>query len=243
MGNAPAFENIVNKKYHFIYQTKNNVNGMLYIGRHSTDNILDGYIGSGKLLLRGIRKYGKDNFSTEVLCFFDTLNELIEEEKFIVNEDWCSKSNSYNIVCGGSNPIMHGEDNPSWRGGVKYIKKGWADVSGDKNPMFGKTHSAEAIDKIKLANIGKPNKYKGVKFSKEKRDSLISCQKTRKAISFYGFHFKSIRSCARELNITQQTVQYRIKNKKYIDCFVVEEYDESLKYNSAYLIDITRYSL
>ena len=124
MGNAPLFDNIINKKYHFIYQTKNNINGMLYVGRHSTDNISDGYIGSGKLLQKAIKKYGKNNFSIEILCFFDSLNELIEEEMFVVNENWCNRSDSYNIVCGGSNPIMIGENNPSWNGGIKYIKKG-----------------------------------------------------------------------------------------------------------------------
>jgi group I intron endonuclease len=232
MGNSSSFNNIINKKYHFTYQTKNNINGMLYVGRHSTDNISDGYIGSGKLLQRAIKKYGKNSFTMEILCFFDSLSELIEEEKLIVDEDWCNKSTSYNIVCGGSNPIMIGENNPSWKGGIKYIKKGRADNSGIKNPMYGKTHSLEAVNKIKTANIGKPNKYKGIRYSKEKKDYLVSFQKTCKAVSFYGFHFKSIRSCARELNITQQSVQYRIKSNNFKDCFLVDEYIELLKYKS-----------
>lgn len=205
---------------------------MLYVGRHSTDDLFDNYIGSGKLLKRAIKKYGIENFKIQILSFFDSLEELIEEEKFIVNKEWCDRKDTYNISCGGSNPIMFGEDNPSWKGGVKYVKKGRKDVSGEKNPMFGKKHSDESIEKIRKANTGKPNKYKGIKFSKEKKDFLIQFQKTCKPISFYGFNFKSIRSCSRELNISQQLVQYRLRSDNYKDCFYIDKYDVNFKYNN-----------
>jgi predicted GIY-YIG superfamily endonuclease len=34
------------KKYHFVYITRHK-NGKYYVGRHSTDDLNDGYIGSG----------------------------------------------------------------------------------------------------------------------------------------------------------------------------------------------------
>lgn len=235
MSNQKSFANIINKRYHFTYQTRNNINGMLYIGRHSTDNINDGYIGSGKLLRRAISKYGKDNFSIEILCFFDSLQDLIEEEKFIVDDSWCKNPKSYNIVLGGSNPIMIGENNPSWKGGVKYIKKGMADTSGSNNPMYGKRHSQESKNKMSASRIGSTNKYKGIRFSKEKRESLIDFQKTCKPISVFGFHFKSIRSCARELGVSQDFIQRRIRDERYVNFIRTIAFDCELKYNGEQL--------
>ena len=49
-------------KYSFIYKTTNLINGKIYIGQHTTDNINDRYLGSGVYFLRAVKKYGKKNF-------------------------------------------------------------------------------------------------------------------------------------------------------------------------------------
>ncbi len=36
--------------YYVIYKTTNLVNGKFYIGKHQTNDLNDGYIGSGKIL-------------------------------------------------------------------------------------------------------------------------------------------------------------------------------------------------
>ena len=226
MGNSKELSNILNKKYHFTYQTKNMINGKLYIGRHSTDNLNDEYIGSGKNLKRAILKYGKNNFAIEVLCFFDTLDDLIKEEEFIVDDTWCLNKNTYNIVKGGSNPIMFGESNPSWKGGSSfYIKKGRADVRGNKNPMYGKFHSNITKEKIKNANMGSVPYNKGTKKTIEEKERDIYAQKTRKIISFNGVIYESIRDCARKLNINQGCVQYRVKKNSFPECYIVDNFN------------------
>lgn len=50
------------KKYHLIYKTTNLLNGKIYIGKHTTTNKEDNYLGSGIKLINAIKKYGRENF-------------------------------------------------------------------------------------------------------------------------------------------------------------------------------------
>ena len=70
---------------HFVYKTINKINGKYYIGAHSTKNIDDNYLGSGKLLVKSINKYGRENFTREILCFCESVEELYESEKYIIS--------------------------------------------------------------------------------------------------------------------------------------------------------------
>jgi hypothetical protein len=90
------------KKYHYIYKTTNIKNGKFYIGMHSTNNIDDGYLGSGYKLKRSINKYGKENFNIEYLEFFDTTTDLINREKQLVNEELLKNPMCMNLVFGGN---------------------------------------------------------------------------------------------------------------------------------------------
>ncbi len=51
---------------HFIYRTTRNVDGRYYIGMHSTDDLNDGYMGSGIKITRSLKKYGKENHKFEI---------------------------------------------------------------------------------------------------------------------------------------------------------------------------------
>ena len=89
------------KKYHYIYKTTNLKNGRFYVGMHSTDNLNDGYLGSGTRLRRSIRRNGKENFKIEYLEFFSNRFDLVNREKELVNENLLKDKKCMNLKLGG----------------------------------------------------------------------------------------------------------------------------------------------
>lgn len=90
-----------NKQYHYFYKITNKVNGHFYYGIHSTDNLDDGYMGSGTRLHYAYKKYGIDCFEKEILVFFNTRNEAAKYEAEVVNENLINDPNCYNVILGG----------------------------------------------------------------------------------------------------------------------------------------------
>jgi len=90
------------KKYYIIYETRNLKNNKIYIGMHETDDLDDGYLGSGKRLKRAIRYYGKKFFERKILHFCKNREEMINKEIEIVNESFINRNDVYNLVPGGT---------------------------------------------------------------------------------------------------------------------------------------------
>lgn len=89
------------KKYHYIYKTTCLITGRYYIGMHSTDNLDDGYIGSGKRLWFSINYHGKENHVKEILEFLPTREELKKREKEIVTSEMIKEDLCMNLCVGG----------------------------------------------------------------------------------------------------------------------------------------------
>ena len=87
--------------YYTIYKVTNKVNGKIYIGSHKTKNLDDNYMGSGKYLIHAQKKYGLENFTREILYIFDNPDLMYAKEAEIVNEDFLSENNTYNLKIGG----------------------------------------------------------------------------------------------------------------------------------------------
>lgn len=100
----------IHEMYNYLYKITNLVNGKIYIGVHKTNNLDDGYMGSGKYLKLAFDKYGIDNFQKDILMFFPTYKDALEEERKIVTLEFVSRDDTYNLKEGGYGGCKWGEE-------------------------------------------------------------------------------------------------------------------------------------
>ena len=91
----------IDGRFHYFYKIVNNINKKYYFGIHTTDDLFDGYCGSGVILKCVYKKYGKGNCTKHILKFFDDRKSLLDYEKYIVDEDLINSNECYNIIPGG----------------------------------------------------------------------------------------------------------------------------------------------
>ena len=142
---------------HFIiYKTTNLVNGKYYIGQHMTRVLDDGYLGSGTALLRAIKKYGKENFSREILAHADNAEQLNALEAFYVGWDEVNSRSCYNLKTGGGGRGIIGAEVrqkiSDAHKGRKYSAERRANISAG---LKGRQKPAETRKKLSEANKGK----------------------------------------------------------------------------------------
>lgn len=90
--------------YGFIYITTNHINGKQYIGQKKYDkqDKWKDYLGSGIILSKAIEKYGKENFSKEIIEECKSKEKLDEREKYWISYyNAVDSDNFYNIASGG----------------------------------------------------------------------------------------------------------------------------------------------
>lgn len=97
------------KTIHYLYKTTCNVTGRYYVGMHSTNNLEDGYMGSGRRLRASMRKYGIENFSKEILGFFETRELLVEAEIKTITPEMITDKNCMNLMGGGTGGFISEE--------------------------------------------------------------------------------------------------------------------------------------
>lgn len=89
------------EKIHYLYQITNHINGKIYVGVHQTNDVDDGYMGSGTLLQRAYEKYGIENFEKRILEYFSSVEEMYQREGEIVDLSFIQREDTYNLCEGG----------------------------------------------------------------------------------------------------------------------------------------------
>lgn len=86
----------------YIYETTNLINNKKYIGLTNRKVLDETYLGSGRIILQAINKYGEKNFSVRVLEYVENDEDLpIRERHFIKAYGAVSSDKYYNISEGG----------------------------------------------------------------------------------------------------------------------------------------------
>ena len=193
------------RKYHYIYKiTRNDGSGKYYIGMHSTDDLEDGYFGSGTLLAASIRKHGKEVHSREILEFLPSRKDLKIRERQLVNEEIVNDPLCMNLCLGGEGGFSgHIQKELSKRGNLAISQKWkndsiWADAvrlkisksmcESSSTRFTGKTHTkttkSKIAEKLSLKQQGEKNSQFGtcwvtngikpVKIKKEHLDEYLA---------------------------------------------------------------------
>lgn len=95
------------KKFHYLYRITNTKNGKYYIGMHSTDNLEDGYFGSGKRIRNSIRKHGSSVHTKEIIEHFEDRESLRNRETELVNENLLKDPMCMNLQTGGGGGFIN----------------------------------------------------------------------------------------------------------------------------------------
>ena len=128
------------------------ITNKFYIGMHSTDNLEDGYIGSGKRLWYSIKKYGKENHVCEILEFLESRELLKEREKEIVNVELINEELCMNLQIGGGGGILNEEHHYRMKmGSSLFTKEGWLNSKFENNKI---------VSSIRMKNLHVNNKIK-----------------------------------------------------------------------------------
>ena len=188
--------------FHLVYQITNLVNGKIYIGKHTTKNPYDNYMGSGKGIIRALKKYGIGNFTKEILFCFDKETDAFLKEGELVTQEFVDRDDTYNMIVGGKG-YQSGEAHPFYGGGENHPcygkhqsqetrEKRSKATLGEKNPFYGRKHSQETKAKMSEQHwncSGEKNPMYGKKHSQETKEKMTKAKKGKKS-SFYGKHHK-----------------------------------------------------
>lgn len=200
-----------NDRYFYCYKITNTLNGKIYIGVHSTTNLNDGYMGSGKILNRAYKKNGLKPFKKEILKFFENNKTMYEYETKLVTEEFIKRDDTYNTITGG-------------KGGQP----------GALNHFYGKHHS----EKTKRLMS---EKSKGRKLSEETKKRLsmnhpdfrLGAHPEAKRIQKLDLtgniiiEYSCVLVCCENENISRPTLLKYIKNSKPYKGYVYKWSDES----------------
>jgi len=219
--------------YHIVYLTTNKVNNKIYVGVHSTYNLNDGYIGSGKILLKAIKKHRKENFTRTILHFAYDKAHAYTIESQIVDVWFVKRKDTYNTFLGGVGGIgFTGQDNFASKTKMSEVKRkekgqksfksrkenGNQKLGQDHN--FSKTKMGEEKLKKKTQKALRTKQKNGIidkmvlNMQESKRSNTPKFKFISPSNEVYVIHFNLYNFC-KEHNLSHNMIWIRIHKSQF----------------------------
>ncbi len=188
---------------HYVYRITNLINDKFYIGKHShcLSNKYDDYMGGGNLIVKAIKKYGKESFKKEITSYYKTSSCALIGEGIILTKDIAKQNNCYNLKAGGEGGSAAGRKlkdetiikrtksqkglkrSEETRKRLGLAKKGSTisektrkkisdSLKGENNPLYGTSRSEEVRKKIGDAQRGEKSKFYGKTHTEEMKRKI-----------------------------------------------------------------------
>lgn len=209
----------------YIYLIRNNINGKIYIGQtKNTKSRFHAHINDKRadsLVYRAIQKYGKENFTFEVIvCCLDFLVADELEKYYISYYNSNNRKFGYNIENGGS---FSKEKTLETRKKISESKKG-SIISKEHAiklslALKNKPKTKEHVEKVALANTGKiRSKEFCIEHKKRKQKDAGIKVKLTNIVTREEIIFPAIHEAARFLSYSYQRVRQSLVN-----CYIMNK--------------------
>lgn len=219
---------------YIVYQTINVVNKKIYVGVHKTETPydFDGYLGNGvKVTDRStykysktpfeaaVNKYGPDKFIRKTLKVFDTLEDALDLERWLVDAEFIGRKDTYNITLGGGIPPIKVKTIYQYTLEGKFIKKWDSITEASLEYKCSSSCIGQAIFERtpSLGYLWSDYNYKSINPNEFKIDANKTKCYLYDIDGEFIQEFKSITECAKFLNIKIETLSSSIKGRYCID--------------------------
>lgn len=181
--------------YHYVYKTTNLINNKYYIGVHSTNDLNDGYLGSGRIIKSSILKNGKNNFKIEILKHFDNRESALLYESEIITHDIINDPLSYNLIFGGANKESFGRKDKdetrlkkSLSRKAMLLENGYSDLTKSRiSNSIKKLHASGNIYPVKKKKLTKEELSQIKSYNTKKRWDLGLMPPRKSGINHHSF--------------------------------------------------------
>ncbi len=198
-----------NEKF-ITYLVINKINGKCYIGSHIIKKKKDTYLGSGKIILKSIKKYGRENFLRIDLKNYNNILDARKSEEYYINIFHTIEPFGYNISptggMGHNNFGRHSEsskkkqsvsqkkrfENPEQREKTRNRFKGksYIELYGEIDGKILKEKRKSTLEKHNphKGKYGKNNIHFGTKHSEKTKNKISTSNKNKPKSELHKKH-------------------------------------------------------